>query len=658
MTAAQSTRSALLRTLDALDDEAFAALASVGLLRRARKDLARLKPQVSETEDAVRVDLGAHQVTFDARGPAHARCTCPAKSVCQHVLAACLHLKAQPTAAAHSPRDLRAELLAIEPGALSTFAGQAALRDALRALERDEPARIDERGVIVIRLADPALELRYAGGGPEAVLSDYRGRNRNKLIVRAVLAYQKAHGKPLPSAPAEAPSSETQGVRELRLGILPKVEQLLCECLEIGLTHLTESFSERCVSLATLAAGAKLHRLSLALTRISEHIELGLERHAQADSARLFAELARSHALVCALRDPESWSRRDLLGEVRSEYDAVMDLELFCAGAYAWQTASGYWGLTTLFWSETHARWFTHSDARPIDTPGFEPEEAYSFARAWAGADTPQALAGRNVRLEQAAANRFGRLSSSSSTRGQVSVATELPEFRGTAFRDFRALDSQRRANLDGIGLAEHNPNADYVVLYPERVLPSQFDDTTQTLHVPLVDAQGVELVLSQRYSPSAEHVLGRLESLSWSAGSGFVAQLGWARGGLRARPLAILKRGAKRLVDNLHFDPAPSQSRTAAWLAKLRNAVGNALASAPQALDKVTHTDRLLGELEAQLTRSAERGTSSAPTLAPQLQRLADAGLSLGMQEARDARDLLRLRYLALVARELLQRG
>jgi hypothetical protein len=71
-----------------------------------------------------------------------------------------------------------------------------------------------------------------------------------------------------------------------------------------------------------------------------------------------------------------------------------------------------------------------------------------------------------------------------------------------------------------------------------------------------------------------------------------------------------------------------------------------------------------LLGELEDRLTRVAERGSGSgsgsdsARELRSQLQRLADVGLSLGMPDARDARDLLRLRYLALVARELLQRG
>ncbi len=73
--------SALQRQLARLGDEDFAARASAGLLRRARKDLESLSPAIAEADDAVTVYLGDHQIVLDARGPAHARCTCPARAV-------------------------------------------------------------------------------------------------------------------------------------------------------------------------------------------------------------------------------------------------------------------------------------------------------------------------------------------------------------------------------------------------------------------------------------------------------------------------------------------------------------------------------------------------------------------------------------------------
>ncbi len=95
--------SALRRQLARLGDDDFAALAGAGLLRRARKDLASLSPTLAATDEAVTVNLGSHQVVLDARGPAHARCSCPART--QHILAACLFAVREARGAAPSAEE-------------------------------------------------------------------------------------------------------------------------------------------------------------------------------------------------------------------------------------------------------------------------------------------------------------------------------------------------------------------------------------------------------------------------------------------------------------------------------------------------------------------------------------------------------------------------
>ncbi|MCC5849999.1 MAG: SWIM zinc finger family protein [Verrucomicrobia bacterium] len=80
----------------AFDEEAWVALANRGLLRRARKDLETgTAPRLLDAPpDLIRVAVDPYVVEMDARGPAAARCTCPAPGCCQHILAACLHLAA------------------------------------------------------------------------------------------------------------------------------------------------------------------------------------------------------------------------------------------------------------------------------------------------------------------------------------------------------------------------------------------------------------------------------------------------------------------------------------------------------------------------------------------------------------------------------------
>ncbi len=68
-------------------------------------------------------------------------------------------------------------------------------------MESDLPV-IELEGQVKIRIAHPPVEVRYAGGGLESFIFEYRGRQRKGLIARAVLAFQRANGSSIPPLPA------------------------------------------------------------------------------------------------------------------------------------------------------------------------------------------------------------------------------------------------------------------------------------------------------------------------------------------------------------------------------------------------------------------------------------------------------------------------
>ncbi len=115
--------------LAALDDEALAALANKGLVRRARKDLEQAPGEIVAADDeGLQVRIGAETVDVPAN-PVQASCTCPAGGVCRHILAALILLRetAEPTPpgeAVPSP-DAAAELMAIDDETLQRLAGKA-----------------------------------------------------------------------------------------------------------------------------------------------------------------------------------------------------------------------------------------------------------------------------------------------------------------------------------------------------------------------------------------------------------------------------------------------------------------------------------------------------------------------------------------------------
>jgi hypothetical protein len=677
----------LKRQLGLLDDGALSALASAGLLRRARKDLESATPSWNLDGDAIKVDLGAHQVVLDRRGPAHARCTCPAKTTCQHVLAASLYLAALPidtttgaTDAGHvaptePPRSLHEELMAIAMPALIAFAGKPAVREALRIATEGEQARVAAEQPIVIRLAHPAVELRYAGGGLDAFITDYRGRHRNRLIVAALIAYQIAHGAPPPVIPGESPQplaatgAVTDEVAALRQTLIAKVARLLCETVETGLAHLSAGFVERLAALGTLAEGARLHRLALALARIADAVDLQLERNALADSGRLLEELARTYALTEALRSPTSWGRIELVGEARSAYREIASLDLFCAGAFPWRTPSGYAGLTVLFWCAAERRWLSAGESRPLGTPGFTPASSYRGPGPWAGCDSPAAIAGRTVRLANASANRLGRLSGSAATRATVSSPPTVPDFTPVAMRNWSELARRSDAANDGIGLAERNPHRDYVVLLPTRYGTKSFDPVSQEFVWPLSDVAGEVLLLRLRFSEVSALAIERLEDMSPSDIAGIVGQVEFSRAGRTVRPLTLLTGMAERRVDCIFLDAAPTKSFVETLGSRLRDAIAAAVPKDFPDRDEAqsaSASERLLNALDVELLKAAERGTIAAGAelviIEQHLEKLGNAGLSTALRAPggsagaeNSAVRLLQVRYCSQTLRQLM---
>lgn len=113
----------------AVDDAALAALASAGLLRRARKDTVEV---TAEDAKGAELTVGGFRLRLDRRGPTAVRCDCPTAGVCQHVVAACLWAREQAGA------TYAAE---VAPAAVVPGEGAGGARAAIVPLYAPAPAR-------------------------------------------------------------------------------------------------------------------------------------------------------------------------------------------------------------------------------------------------------------------------------------------------------------------------------------------------------------------------------------------------------------------------------------------------------------------------------------------------------------------------------------
>lgn len=671
-----SVRADLQQQLARFDDDAYIALANRGLLRRARKDLETQAVTVhDDAADALTLGLGELRIRFDARGPAHARCSCQASGVCQHILAAAIGLQRMGgTAPSPTPADelaaIEAALLAFTPQQLVAHAGRAGHRWAWQFVQDMDPQTLRLHGErhVLIEFTQPRMRFRFMGGGVEALVADAALAQIEKYQVAAVLAFQRARGvelQPPEVSPRTAAldlgrghapvpgavESQERSRERLRASAL----QLFADSVELGLSHGSQGLHERFATLAVWAQGADYPRLALLLRRVADHIELLLERAAGADEQRLLDELALGFALVSALDAAAARGAAPvaLVGRARDRYAASGRLELLGLGAHAWRTGSGYHGLTMLFWSPADQAFLSCSLARPQAQHGFDPRTSYRAAGPWAGVASPAQLSGRSLTLIGAQIGPTGRISTADGCQATASAGPVPLQDRLPVCDDWAALAGERSAARRSL-LAEPDPLRDWAVLRPARFGRARFDAARQALVWPLFDAADRRLDAELAYSALNAHAIGRIEALvAPAAGTLLVAQVVAGERGLVVQPLSLVEPAR---LDVLHFDAAPD----GAPLAAAHGAPGPDPASVaaielPGALREVRRT------LQAQ----AERGIVAERVAAWQQQwtaacgRAAAAGFTvfqrLRHDDARPGAVLLRAHWLCRQCEALL---
>ena len=560
------------------DDDAWIALANRGLLRRARKDLDTLDIRVAvETGEDVEVAVGDRTVRIGVAGPGEAVCSCASAVICQHIISAGLWLGSAAAAPSDRPGHgpaadrLHQDLMAIDAATLTSYAGRPGYRWAHQMLDdQATPPTATREAYLAIAFERPPLTVRYLGGGLDGLVLDQPVPHPQRFRAAAVLAWQRAHGLVLPPPPApraraggESGPSMSRG--ESRARLRATVTELLRDAVAIGVSHLSPALHERLTSAATWAQGVEYHRLGLLLRRLADHVDLLLTRSALADDLILLDEIGVAHALVAALDAAASADAEPtaLVGRARMAYDQVRTLDLIGLGGRPWRTASGYHGLTCVFWSPTRQQFLSWTDARPTSLAAFDPRARWQQPAPWTGLATPAASAGCRLTLTHAQVSPDNRISGAEST---TAALTPLGSAELMSLLPVRASWHEvAPARIRGLS-DPADPASQWTVLRPARALPARWDGASQTLRYVLLDEENEAVALEVPWSRLHAHVIGRLEALGEDlpAAALVVARVVRRRGHLVGEPLSVVARGpAAHPVDALHFDDGPGQRRS-----------------------------------------------------------------------------------------------
>jgi hypothetical protein len=669
----------LVKVLGAFDDSALAALTSVGLVRRARKDLEKETVTVESQSTAIKIVVGDGTVSMTETGPADARCTCPAGAKCRHVLVAVLHLKEKltlssaPTAVEGNTRpelSAREELLALTEDELAKWVGRKTLRDAARLIAGASDIEVIEDTAVTVRFASSSIECRYfAGAGLTGMVTAAPSKLREQFMAAAVLAYRRHHGM-VHAIEAIVPVSKTIDAPRTPEEILQSAISLLEEMITIGITHVSGSVRDRLQTLSVSCVGSNMPRLSLQLKSLADEVAMTLRRDAGADDVRMFNTMARTYALCSAISAAGDSPPLSLLGQSRSRYDHTGAMDLIGVGAYAWRTRSGYHGVTVLFWDATAKQFCSWSDSRPVSQDvSFSPVSRYEQDLPWQGSGSARMMSRSRFKLSGASRNEDHRLSGSEQCRAVILNDTDPAsvDFGSRAFTDWNEL-RRYLASVTPAGLAEFSPLDRVVVLKPAAWGQRAFLSAEQTLVWVVLDDQGRPLLLTLPFDAVSERAVRLLETADPQSDppSAIVGSVSFDGAQIRLYPYSLLRNTGTAPVQNLNLDALKIKDPTAAAPTKKTDA-GTAGESATESMTAaLAAVFAQWGELEDDLQRLAESGTrrmiangqgtvkSKADGLINRGLGALAANLASGTDASDTARRALRLRYLCNLHRDL----
>jgi len=652
----------LAAQLSALDDAAFEALSSPGLLGRAKRDLQRLAVSVVDADDdRARLNVGDARVSIPNDGPARGSCDCLALGICRHILVAALFLResladgssVEPTGRVGGEQIIE-ELLSIEDQALLAWAGKQATTAAV-ALLLEEIIEVDQREhQVIVRFIGLLAEVRFVGSGSlEAAIVQNAQASAERLVAAAVLAVQRHHGRrhALKVSGRAAPSGAPRG----RRAVLEQCSALFEQLVRVGLSAPPKPALEQLRTLTLSARGVHLPRLSRALSAVAAELSLLLRRQLRADESRLLQRLATAQALVDALAAALPLAPAELIGAHRSRYDDVGALSLVCLASYPWSSSGGLRGLSTMFWETSHKLWFSYTHARPhaLDEPA---QASYQATQPWDAGYAPAGLLGRRLKLYGAKRNAEGRLSSSTESRAEIIGHAQLGDLPAM----LETVDELRRkaSELVEVGLFFPRPLSDVVAFRPTRWGRCRFDEIDQRLIVPVFDAAEASVDLQVAHVED-DKTIDNLIAIAGApkASSIIVGRLELQGVTLSLRPWSVIdaqsgEGGATLSIVDLAF---ASQAKAA------RSGVERAQLGAPAALSPSAQAFIALTGL---LNEIAQGGTSAVEheELARCCASLEVAGCTLLSQNARvaagDPKALLRASYLCELHQRLAHRA
>ncbi|NUU78948.1 hypothetical protein [Paenibacillus xylanilyticus] len=473
----------------------------------------------------------------------HWACSCPSDHVCKHVLISILYYQREQQTDEDAAGANKTEVEKLEAGSdessvnslgraeeavspvidprfrwmteydLSTLMksySTSMIEEVLFRLRYPEQIEILEDSLLTVRLVRQDIEVSFTEEPSLAkALCKVKQTAGTMAKLEALLRYRRQQNvddtEALSGKVYEAKFS-IQTVRECR--------GMLTGMLNTGLARLPQTYMAQLETLAIAAHSGNLPDVERSLRGIQGELQLFFNRHIRFSMQSMLDRITKLYLALEVLeqKNVSAFKQSQLIGSFRSKYFTVPQLHLYGLGADAWETRSGYRGITYYFYCFDDQEMYTYSDVRAVyyDDQSFSYSEHYGAYTPWLSNVTFRQFAGEELQFHTVKVNEDRRLSSGEGAKlelmtrtkvGDVNLGKYLQDVSSVLLEDSRVFDLFTP------------PKERLAILRVARIVDHSFDKQTQNLILTVESEDGELLPLTFPYSMDWQTMFQRLES-------------------------------------------------------------------------------------------------------------------------------------------------
>ncbi|MBE7680067.1 hypothetical protein [Paenibacillus sp. P13VS] len=472
-------------------------------------------------------------------------CSCPSDHICKHVLISILYYQrehqtdeevtgqdvlaeAVPSSEAtdHNSKSssIAMDTVELTPGHESRFRwmiesdlstliqsySSSMIEEVWFRLKYPEQIEVLEDSLLTVRLVRQDIEVSFTQEPSLAkALCKVKQTAGNMAKLEALLRYrrqQHVDDENVLSGRVYDTKFSIQTVRECR--------SMLADLLKTGLARLPQSYMAQLETLAVAAHSGNLPDVERSLRGIQGELQLFFNRHIRFSMQTMLDRVSKLYLALQVLEQERTsaYMQSQLIGSFRSKYYTVPQLHLYGLGADAWETRSGYRGITYYFYCFEDEEIYTYSDVRAVyyDDNSFSYAEHYGAFTPWLTNVTFRQFAGEELQFQTVKVNNDRRLSSGEGAKLELMTRTKVEDVNlGKYMQDVPSLLLEDSRTFELFT----NPKERFAILRVARIVDHSFDKRTQQLILTIETEEGELLPLTLPYSMDWQMMIQRLES-------------------------------------------------------------------------------------------------------------------------------------------------